>query len=146
MPKRAKTIKTRSKDEGQRKNGDTVEDENEDYLEFIAPPDYENPGDANKDNIYEVVVEYVNTEDGAPEVPVVVTQTNLQMPENTTAALELQSQPALATDDRDNDGIPDILDNSPLVSNPDQIDEDGDGVGDVSDDFDHDGVWNPQDK
>ena len=139
------TIKTRSKDEGQRKNGDTVEDENEDYLEFITPPDYENPRDANKDNIYEVVVEYVNTEDGAPEVPVVVTQTNLQMPENTSAALELQSQPALATDDRDNDGIPDILDNSPLVSNPDQIDEDGDGVGDVSDDFDHDGVWNPFD-
>ena len=139
------TIKTRSKDEGQRKNGDTVEDENEDYLEFITPPDYENPGDANKDNIYEVVVEYVNTEDGAPEVPVVITQTNLQMPENTSAALELQSQPALATDDRDNDGIPDILDNSPLVSNPDQIDEDGDGVGDVSDDFDHDGVWNPFD-
>ena len=40
---------------------------------------------------------------------------------------------------------PDVIDNSPLVSNPDQIDEDGDGEGDVSDDFDHDGVWNPFD-
>ena len=30
--------------------------------------------------------------------------------------------------------------------NPDQADEDGDGVGDVSDDSDHDGVWNPQDE
>ena len=37
----------------------------------------------------------------------------------------------------------DIYDNSPLVANADQTDEDGDGVGDVSDDFDHDGVWNP---
>ena len=39
----------------------------------------------------------------------------------------------------------DILDNSPLVPNADQIDEDGDGVGDVTDDSDHDGVWNPFD-
>ena len=91
------------------------------------------------------MVEYVNTEDGSPEIPVVVTQTNLQMPENSATALELQSEPALASDDRDNDGIPDVLDNSPLVANPDQIDLDGDGVGDVSDDFDHDGVWNPYD-
>ena len=122
-----------------------LNDENEDYLDFIIPPDFENPQDHNKDNIYEVVVEYVNTEDGSPEIPVVVTQTNLQMPENSSTALELQSEPALASDDRDNDGIPDVLDNSPLVANPNQIDLDGDGVGDVTDDFDHDGVWNPYD-
>ena len=47
--------------------------------------------------------------------------------------------------DTDGDGIIDIYDNSPLVANADQTDEDGDGVGDVSDDFDHDGVWNPFD-
>ena len=46
----------------------------------------------------------------------------------------------------DGDGVPDIVDNSPVVFNPDQADEDGDGVGDVSDDSDHDGVWNPQDE
>ena len=51
----------------------------------------------------------------------------------------------MPTDDTDGDGIFDIYDNSPLVANADQTDEDGDGVGDVSDDFDHDGVWNPFD-
>ena len=137
------TIKTRSKTE--QKNDDPIEDENEDYLDFITPPDYENPGDDNGDNIYEVEVDYVNTEDGAPEVPIVVTQTNIQVPEGSTTTIELQSQPVLPTDDNDGDGVPDIIDNSPLVANAEQTDEDGDGVGDVSDDFDHDGVWNPFD-
>ena len=138
------TIKSASKETLQ-KGLPPIEDENEDYLDFITPPDFENPGDANKDNIYEVEVEYLNTNDGAPEVPVVVTQTNIQVPEGATSAIELQSKPVLATDDSDGDGVVDIIDNSPLVSNPDQADEDGDGVGDVSDDADHDGVWNPFD-
>ena len=137
------TITTRTK--STQRNGDTVEDENEDYLEFITPPDFENPTDFNKDNVYEVQIKFVNTADGAIEVPVVVTQTNLQVPESVSKAIELQSQPVLPTEDTDGDGIVDIYDNSPLVSNPDQTDEDGDGVGDVSDDFDHDGVWNPYD-
>ena len=34
--------------------------------------------------------------------------------------------PAAPTDDTDGDGINDILDNSPFVSNPDQADTDGD--------------------
>ena len=127
------------------KRNDDAEDENEDYLEFINPPVFDPPGDANGDNIYEVEIEYVNTADGEPEVPISVTQTNIQVPEGGKKALELQSLPALPTDDTDGDGVADIFDNSPLVSNPNQIDEDGDGVGDVSDDFDHDGVWNPFD-
>jgi len=139
------TIRSGAKSEDQQKNGDPVQDENEDYLDFIKPPNYENPEDANKDNIYEVEVEYINTDDGAPEVPIVVTQTNLQVPEGKSTAIELQSQPVLPTEDNDGDGIVDILDNSPLVSNPDQSDEDGDGVGDVTDDSDQDGVWNPFD-
>ena len=137
------TIKTRNNSE--QKLEDPVIDENEDYLAFIKPPDYNNPGDANKDNIYEVEIEYINTADGEPEVPISVTQTNIQVPEGSKKAIELQSSPALPTDDTDFDGVPDIYDNSPLVSNPDQADEDGDGEGDVSDDFDHDGVWNPFD-
>ena len=127
------------------KNGDPVAEQTEDYLDFIDPPDFEDPGDANKDNIYEVEIEYLNTDDGAPEVPIVVTQTNIQVPEGKSRTIELQSQPVLPTDDNDGDGVVDILDNSPLVSNPDQSDEDGDGVGDVTDDSDHDGVWNPFD-
>ena len=121
------------------------DDESEGYLDFINPPDFENPQDHNRDNIYEVEVTYENTDDGAREVPVPVTQRNIQIPENSTRAIELQSTPALPEDDSDNDGVPDIVDNSPLTFNPNQVDEDGDGVGDVSDDFDHDGVWNPYD-
>ena len=122
------------------------DEEGEGYLSFINPPDFNDPQDHNKDNIYEVEVTFINLEDGAIEVPVPVTQFQLQAPEGSTSVLELQSRPALPDDDSDGDGVPDIIDNSPVVFNPDQADEDGDGVGDVSDDFDHDGVWNPQDE
>ena len=119
--------------------------ESDDYLEFINPPDFDNPQDHNRDNIYEVEVINVNTEDGDTNVPVVVTQNQLVVPEGSTTAIQLQTVPVTPVDDTDGDGVVDILDNSPLVSNPDQNDEDGDGVGDVSDDADHDGVWNPRD-
>ena len=38
------------------------------------------------------------------------------------------------------------MDNSHVCPNPDQSDSDGDGIGDVTDDADHDGVWNPFDE
>ena len=114
-------------------------------LEFINAPDFENPLDHNGDNIYEVEVTFINLEDAAVEVPIPVTQRNLQMPENSSVALELQATLASPNADSDGDGIPDVSDNSPLVYNPDQSDADGDGIGDVSDDHDHDGVWNPFD-
>ena len=120
--------------------------EESDYLDFITPPDHENPMDHNRDNIYEVDVVNINTEDGDSTQPIAVTQTNLVVPENTPTAIELQSVPAAPTDDTDGDGINDIVDNSPFVANPDQLDTDGDGVGDVTDDADHDGVWNPFDE
>ena len=87
----------------------------------------------------------VNSEDGDTDVPVVLTQTQLVVPEGNATAIQLQTVPVTPLDDTDGDGVVDILDNSPLVSNPDQNDADGDGVGDVSDDADHDGVWNPND-
>ena len=118
----------------------------QDYLDFITPPDYENPADHNKDNIYEVDVININTEDGDSTQPIPVTQTNIVVPENSPTTIQLQSVPAAPTDDTDGDGINDILDNSPFVPNPDQSDSDGDGVGDVTDDADHDGVWNPFDE
>ena len=121
------------------------EEEPQEYLAFIDPPSFDNPMDHNKDNVYEVDVEYFNTEDGAPEIAVPITQFQLQVAEGTETILELQSRLALPNDDSDGDGIPDVDDNSPLISNPDQIDLDGDGIGDVSDDFDQDGVWNPSD-
>ena len=125
---------------------DGYNSEEEDYLDFITPPDFENPTDHNGDNIYEVEVANINTNDGESSLPISVNQTNLLVPENDPTTVQLQSVPASATDDTDGDGVPDILDNSPFVANPDQADSDGDGVGDVTDDADHDGVWNPADR
>jgi surface protein len=127
-------------------DGEKNENSQEDYLTFITPPDHENPQDHNKDNIYEVDVVSINTEDGDSSQPIVVTQTNIVVPENAPTAIQLQSVPAAPTDDSDGDGINDIVDNSPFVANPNQLDTDGDGVGDVTDDADHDGVWNPFDE
>ena len=87
----------------------------------------------------------INTADGEATMPIVVTQSNIVVPENDPTAIQLQAVPASASDDSDGDGVIDILDNSPFVANPDQSDEDGDGVGDATDDADHDGVWNPYD-
>ena len=126
------------------KGGGKSED-SDDYLAFINPPDFENPQDHNRDGIYEVEVININTADGEATMPIVVTQSNIVVPENDPTAIQLQAVPASASDDSDGDGIIDILDNSPFVANPDQNDEDGDGVGDATDDADHDGVWNPYD-
>jgi hypothetical protein len=48
--------------------------------------------------------------------------------------------------DQDHDGIDDVNDNCPLVANPDQADNDGDGLGDACDaDDDNDGVPDTED-
>ena len=122
--------------------GDT---ESEDYLDFITPPDFENPMDHNKDNIYEVEVTAINQTDGDTNVPIIVTQTQISVPEGSNTAIQIQTVAVSVDNDSDGDGINDAIDNSPFTANPNQADSDGDGVGDVSDDQDHDGVWNPSD-
>lgn len=47
--------------------------------------------------------------------------------------------------DSDEDSISDEIDNCVLIANENQEDIDGDGRGDVCDDFDHDGVLNSAD-
>ena len=117
----------------------------EDYLDFITPPDFENPQDANRDNVYEVDVEIINMQDGESRIPVIVSQNSLVAPENDSKVLQIESIPATVLQDTDGDGIQDLIDNSPLQFNPGQEDSDGDGIGDVSDDADQDGVWDPYD-
>ena len=55
--------------------------------------------------------------------------------------LTLTSQSTIAAPpDDDRDGIANKRDNCPLIANPDQADFDSDGIGDVCDDSDGDGV------
>jgi len=52
----------------------------------------------------------------------------------------------LINEDIDDDGIPNEVDNCPGISNPDQLDTDMDGIGDIcDDDWDNDGVVNSVD-
>ncbi|MBP7768731.1 thrombospondin type 3 repeat-containing protein, partial [Candidatus Woesebacteria bacterium] len=53
--------------------------------------------------------------------------------------------PAFIPADSDADGILDSVDNCPTVANPDQIDKNYNGVGDVCDDFDYDTIPNNRD-
>lgn len=56
-----------------------------------------------------------------------------------------QANPAYRIADSDGDGIPDVRDNCVSIANPDQQDLNGNGRGDVCDDFDQDGLINSKD-
>lgn len=47
--------------------------------------------------------------------------------------------------DGDGDTVPNVSDNCPLIANPDQLDVDGNRIGDVCDDYDKDGYINDKD-
>ncbi|MBV8760912.1 MAG: thrombospondin type 3 repeat-containing protein [Deltaproteobacteria bacterium] len=65
---------------------------------------------------------------------------------NSLLGIEDVSVEKTVATDTDGDGIPDSIDNCPLVPNPDQADSDGDGIGNACDacgtgiDADHDGT------
>lgn len=59
--------------------------------------------------------------------------------------LTLKANATFLPADTDTDGVPDNTDNCPRLSNLDQKDLDGNGVGDVCDDYDKDGVINSTD-
>jgi hypothetical protein len=53
--------------------------------------------------------------------------------------------PLYAPADTDSDGVRDLLDNCVSIANPDQLDANGNGRGDVCDDYDKDGIVNSSD-
>jgi Cadherin domain/FG-GAP-like repeat/NHL repeat/Calx-beta domain len=122
-------------------------DPNTGTLNFKVAPDFENPTDANKDNIYEVIVKISNATDGAVEVPVVTSQKSLIVPEANPAPITQVAAIATKTaTDTDGDGIADTIDNCPITANASQKDTDGDGQGDTCDDSDGDGIFDDVDK
>ena len=114
-------------------------------LDFKEAPDFENPADADQNNIYEVTVKFTNLTDGAPEVPVVTTPTSIVVPEAQAAVTVVETVATTPETDTDGDGVVDTQDNCPLTPNPTQADQDNDGIGDVCDDSDADGLMDSED-
>lgn len=115
-------------------------------INFKEAPDFENPEDANRDNVYEFTLRVTNISDGAPEVPVITAQRNISVPESSTQVAEVSTIVVAVDADTDGDGVPDVQDNCPTTFNPNQADWDNDGTGDVCDDSDQDGLFDSVDQ
>ncbi|MDO8551914.1 MAG: thrombospondin type 3 repeat-containing protein [bacterium] len=101
------------------------------HLRFLAQPD----------NQYEV---YFDAD--RPALPKVGEIGNLTDDRDVlTIDRQAQKNPRYVIADTDGDGIPNILDNCLSVANADQKDADGNGRGDLCDDFDRDGIPNAKD-
>jgi len=114
-------------------------------LDFKEAPDFENPADADQNNIYEVTVKFTNLTDGAPEVPVVTSSRSFLVPEAQAGVTVIEIILSDPQTDTDADGVVDVEDNCPLTPNPTQADQDNDGIGDVCDDSDGDGLMDSED-
>ena len=88
-------------------------DPNSGALRFIVPPDFENPTDANMDNVYHVEV-VASDQDGADQQLIIITVTDIDEPVDV---------------DSDNDGLFDHIEEQ-LGTDPQNPDSDGDGISD----------------
>lgn|GEM_PF-6057375 len=94
---------------------------------FKVIPDYENPSDSDRDNIYVLKVQVTDGSNISYKVIEIIV-----LNDNTSADLN---------NDIDGDGVIDSEDNCKSIANVDQADFDGDGEGDVCDtDDDNDGI------
>ncbi|MGB1270376.1 MAG: gliding motility-associated C-terminal domain-containing protein, partial [Flavobacteriaceae bacterium] len=97
---------------------------------------YDNSASILPDNVYLFTA---ITTDSAGNVSDFSNQFNISI---NTADNDTDGNPDFCDDDDDNDGVLDGDDNSPLIPNPGQEDTDGDGVADVDEDCDNDGIIN----
>lgn len=107
-------------------------DENKNFVRFLAHP-------GKSYDVYFNADRYVKIETG--ERP------NLRSDENVfkSNVLSIMKNVLYTKADSDSDGVPDEIDNCVKFENANQDDIDGNGRGDVCDDFDRDGVVNVED-
>jgi len=107
-------------------------------LTFKAAPQFSAPLDSGKDNIYQVTIKAIVTDDTSSKIPVFSSEKTVSIKEDSTDALTITSFLATTASDIDGDGIIDSLDNCPNISNVNQRDHDSNGEGNACEDSDGD--------